>query len=174
MLVILIEMALLEAALKRLTKEEIIQLTLDYHDDFDQDLKSIKKDLFEVNNILHDQIVQVERKSQSNEQYPKRECLEIAGIPETVSNSSLEETALNIFDELGFSISTLDIETYQCVSSSKKVIFSMSRQKNADRNLFLLVIVCAINTNIFGPSVRVWTNKYTHICCVSNSSMKKK
>lgn len=62
MLVILIEMALLEAALKRLTKEEIIQLTLDYHDDFDQDLKSIKKDLFEVN-ILHDQIVQVERKS---------------------------------------------------------------------------------------------------------------
>ena len=62
MLVILIEMALLEAALKRL-KEEIIQLTLDYHDDFDQDLKSIKKDLFEVNNILHDQIVQVERKS---------------------------------------------------------------------------------------------------------------
>ena len=80
MLVILIEMALLEAALKKLAKEEISQLTLDYHNDFDQDLESIKKDLFEftenvskheaelavtkqVNNILHNQIVQVKRKS---------------------------------------------------------------------------------------------------------------
>ena len=73
-------MVLLEAALKKLTKEEIIKLTLDYQDDFDQDLKSIKKDLFElrenlsrleaelavtkqVNNVLDDQMVQVERKA---------------------------------------------------------------------------------------------------------------
>ena len=79
-LVILFETVLLEAALKKLTKEEIIKLTLDYQDDFDQDLKSIKKDLFElrenlsrleaelavtkqVNNVLDDQMVQVERKA---------------------------------------------------------------------------------------------------------------
>ena len=73
-------MTLTEAALKKLTKKEIIRLTLDYHDSFNQDLKSIKKDLSElrknfskleadlavtkqVNNVLRNQMVQVERKS---------------------------------------------------------------------------------------------------------------
>ena len=40
----------------------------------------------------------VEQKSWSNEQYSRRECLEIVGIPKTVSDSSLEEAAVNIFE----------------------------------------------------------------------------
>ena len=48
MLVILIEMTLTEAALKKLTKEGIIICTLDYQDNFGQDLKSIRKDLSEL------------------------------------------------------------------------------------------------------------------------------
>lgn len=92
--IILIEMTLTGATLKKLTKEEIIKLTLDHDDNFNQDLKSTKKDLSELrenffkleadlavikefNNVLRDQMVRVKRKS----------C----------SNSSLEETALNIF-----------------------------------------------------------------------------
>ena len=55
-------------------------------------------------------MVQVEQKSSSNEQYSRRECLETAGIPESVTKSSLEETALNIFKELSVSIDTSDIE----------------------------------------------------------------
>ena len=41
-------MALTEAALKKLTKEEIIKLTLDLLDNFNQDLKCIKTDLSEL------------------------------------------------------------------------------------------------------------------------------
>ena len=40
-------------------------------------------------------IVQAERKSWSYEKYCRHECL---GIPETVNNSSMEETALDIFE----------------------------------------------------------------------------
>ena len=64
----------------------------------------------QVNNVLQNQMVQVERKFWSNEQYFRHECLQIVGSPEYVTDSSLEETPLNIFKELGSSIDTSDIE----------------------------------------------------------------
>ena len=41
-------MTLTEAILKKLTKEEIIELTFDYQDNFNQNLKSIKKGLSDL------------------------------------------------------------------------------------------------------------------------------
>ena len=89
---------------RKLIKEEIIKLTLALQDNFSEDLKSIKRDLSEftenfhkleaelvvtkqVNNVLRNHLVQVERKSWNNEQYSRRECLEIVVIPETMTNS---------------------------------------------------------------------------------------
>ena len=145
-------MALTETDLRKLTKEEIIKLTLDLQDNFNQDLKCIKKDLCElresfskleagfavtkqINNVLRNQMVQIEQKSWSNEQYYRRECLKIVGIAESLRDSSLEETALNIFKELGVSIDTSDIEACHRVGprSRKKVTIKMSRRKDADR-----------------------------------------
>ena len=69
-------MALIKAALKKLSKEENIKTTLDYQNNFNQGLKSMKKDLSElkksfpkhdatkqVNSILRDQTAQIERRS---------------------------------------------------------------------------------------------------------------
>ena len=120
-------MALTKAALKKPTKEEIIKLTLDLQDNFNQYLKCIKKDLSEirknfskleaelavtkeVNNVLRNQMIQIKMKSWSNQQYSRRDCLEINSIPERLIDSLLEETALNTFKELGVSIDTSDIE----------------------------------------------------------------
>ena len=46
-------MTLTEAIPKKLAKEEIIKLTLDYQDNFDQDLKSIEKGIFFRNSKLN-------------------------------------------------------------------------------------------------------------------------
>ena len=48
---------------------------------------------------------------------------------------SVEETAQNIFEEIGVSINLLHVEAYHRVgpASRKKVIIEMSRQKDADR-----------------------------------------
>ena len=145
-------MALTKAALKKPTKEEIIKFTLDLQDNFNQYLKCIKKDLSEirknfskleaelavtkeVNNVLRNQMIQVEMKSWSNQQYSRRDCLEINSIPERLIDSLLEETALNTFKELGVSIDTSDIEACHLVGppSQKKVIIKMSRRKDEDR-----------------------------------------
>ena len=58
----------------------------------------------QVSNVLHNQMIQVERIYRSNEQYSGLECLEKVGIPETVVDSTLEETALSTFKELDFSV----------------------------------------------------------------------
>ena len=88
-------MTLTETALKKLSKEEIITFTLYLQNNINQDLKCIKKRSLwieenlskveakvavtkQVNNVLRNQMVQVEQKSWSNEQYSRRECLEIA------------------------------------------------------------------------------------------------
>ena len=89
----------------------------------------------QISNVLCNQMIQAERKSWSNEQYSRREYLEIVDIPESVTDSSLEETALNIFKELGISIDISDIEACHRVGppSRKKLIAKMSRRKEADR-----------------------------------------
>ena len=88
-------MTLTETALKKLSKEEIITFTLYLQNNINQYLKCIKKRSLwieenlskieakvavtkQVNNVLRNQMVQVEQKSLSNEQYSRPECLEIA------------------------------------------------------------------------------------------------
>ena len=60
-------------------------------------------------------------------------------MPETVTDSSLEETALNRFEELGASINPSFIEACHHVgpSSRKKVIIKMYRWKDADKVLYV-------------------------------------
>ena len=74
-------------------------------------------------------MVLFKRKSWSNEQYSRSKCLKIVSIPESVTNSSLEETTLNIFKEFGTSIVTSNIEAWDRVGlpSRKRVIVKMSR-----------------------------------------------
>ena len=103
-------MSLNEAALKKLGKEEIIKLAVEYQSKFDSALSSIndiKTDLSElrkyyenlesdaiitkqVNTKLCDKMKFLERQCWANEQYSRRECLEISGVPEPVTNFDME------------------------------------------------------------------------------------
>ena len=48
---------------------------------------------------MRKQIVVLERKSWSNEQYSKHECLEISGLPSSTEDSQLEGTVFQIFEK---------------------------------------------------------------------------
>ena len=104
-------MALSEAALNKLSKEEIINLALDYQSKFDSKLAGIRNELsdfkkdFEklgsnlsvarqVNSVLRERVTSLERQCWSNSQYSRRECLELTGFPETSDNNTLERTVL--------------------------------------------------------------------------------
>ena len=112
-------MALNEATLRKLVKEEIIKLALEYQSKFDSTLSSIndiKMHLFElrkyyeqlesdivitklVNTKLCDKMKFLERQCWANEQYFRRECMEISGVPESVTYNDLEGKVLNLLEK---------------------------------------------------------------------------
>ena len=146
-------MALSESALKKLHKDEIINLALDYQNKFDSTLPGIRNELsdlkkdFEqlrsdfsitnlVNTKLKEKVVSLERQTWSNSQYSRRECLELSGIPETVENKDLEGTELGIFEKLDVMVDQSNIEDCHWIKPSKgakKVIVKLSRRKDANK-----------------------------------------
>ena len=126
-------MALSEAALKKLSKYEIVSLALDCQNKFDSTLTSIRKelsdlkkvfeklgsDLFvarQVNLVLRERVTSLERPCWSSSQYSRRECLELTGIPETSDNNALESTVLKIFERMELKVDP-NVEGYHWINS---------------------------------------------------------
>ena len=96
-------MTLPEKALRKLTKDELENLSLEYRSKFNSTLANIDKDMGElrndfkkleadlvisraVNTKLRDRIISLEHQCWSNSQYSRRECLEITGLPNNINN----------------------------------------------------------------------------------------
>ena len=59
-----------------------------------------------VNDKLTDKLVVLERKCHANEQYSKRECLEISGIPAEVRGKDIEKKVLKVLDAIDAPVNT--------------------------------------------------------------------
>ena len=120
-------MAMSLNALKKLTKEELSNMVIDYQNKFDNMLSNINAELTSlrdrftkmesqllVTRRVNDNLVKqnriLERKCAANEQCSRRECLEISGIPDSIPNNNLEETVLKIFNETGVTVNSRDVE----------------------------------------------------------------
>ena len=138
-------MALNQAALRKLGKEEIIKLALEYQSKFESTLSSIndiKTDLSElrkyyeklesdviitkqVNTKLCDKMKFLERQCWANKQYSRRECLEISGVPESVTVNDLEGKVLKLLEKIDAEVHPDHIEPCHWIKSNagpKKVI----------------------------------------------------
>ena len=97
-----------ESSLMRLNKEDLVRMLLDYQGKFSNILDELKSNLNElktkfcklesdlhisrnVNDKLSDKLVVLERKCHANEQYPRRECLEISGIPAELRDKDIDK-----------------------------------------------------------------------------------
>ena len=141
-------MELSKTKLSSLKKEDLITIILELKEEKNQ-LKEINEKLdaingkFEslqselaiakqVNVLLVDRVVALERNCAANEQYSRRECLEIAGIPETVSHADLENKVRQIFDNIDVSIPTTRIKACHCIGDKGRTIVKLSHRKDAD------------------------------------------
>ena len=101
------KLALPKAALKKLFKEEVINLALDYQSEFDSTLGWIRNEFSEmkkdfeklgeksavskhINGMLEKRVINMERKCWSNNQYCRQEYLEVTGIPDSIESKDLE------------------------------------------------------------------------------------
>ena len=63
------------------------------------------------------QIVKLELNCWSNEQYSRRECQEVAGIPDSTEDNKLEETVLNVFKKIDVDVQAENIEACHWLKS---------------------------------------------------------
>ena len=146
-------MAHTEASLSKLNKEDIIRLALDLQQKHDTLLSKLQEDFTDlktnyakieadlsivrtVSNNMKNHIVTLERKCWSNEQYSRRECLEISGIPETFSDSQLEGKVRDVLDKIDCSVKPKNIEACHWVKTKhggKRVIIKFSKRKDVDK-----------------------------------------
>ena len=206
-------MPLSEAALGKLTKDEVIALTLEYQAKFGNTSSNINKELSELRNDLkkieselslskhvnskfHERVVALDRQFWGNNQYSRRECLEITGVPDSVSNVDLEKTTIKIFDKLDVAIDPSNIEDCHWLKSNgpKKVIIKFDRRKDANlirknKNKLKEMNLCSIGINnplfindslcsyykmLWRKCKKLWSSKYIHAFWVSNGTLRLK
>ena len=112
-------MADTESALSKLNKNDLIRIALDMQKTQNSSLSDMRNELSElrknyskleadlkvsksVTEAMKNHIAVLERKCWSNEQYSRRECLQISGIPSDTEVGELEESVTDHFQQICF------------------------------------------------------------------------
>ena len=144
-----------DASLMKLNKEDLVRLLLDYQGKCNSILDDLKNNFDELKtkftkleadvNVprnayskLSDRLINVERKYFSNEQYSRRECLEISGIPPSVKDNELETKVLTILEEIDVPVDPRLVEDCHRLpfkGNPKKVILKLNCRKDTRKVL---------------------------------------
>ena len=134
-----------------LNKEDLVRMFLDYQGNFSNILDELKSDLNElqpkfrklesdlhisrnVNEKLTDELVVLERKFHDNEQYSRRDYLEILGIPAEAGDKDIDKKVLKVLDAIVNPVNTdlvVDCHRIPSKGSPKKVVLRLSHRKDS-------------------------------------------
>ena len=206
------------ASLEKLGKSDLARLVMDYQNKFDTVLNNINSELLDlknkftklesdleisrnINNTLVEQVTRLERKCWENEQYSRRECIEISGIPQSIEQIDLERTLLNVFDKIDAPVDPQNIEACHRLKSddngrSNKVIAKFSKRKDMVRimnkkkslknanldgtglppstSLFINPSLCSYYKYLWSKCKALWSGKLISSFWVSNGSLRIK
>ena len=89
-----------------------------------------------INNLLSQRVVDLERQCWANAQYSRRECLEVVGIPRSVDDNSVEEKIIKVFEKVSCNIDSSNIEVcHRITQRNDRVNVRFSRRKDCQRKL---------------------------------------
>ena len=71
----------------------------------------------------------MERNMHRLEQYSRRECTEITGVPNSITNDLLEEHVYLIFEKLGVVMELMDIVACHRLGETGRVIIKLQNRK---------------------------------------------
>ena len=89
------------------------------------DLSVTKK----LNTLLSERLKTIEKPCWTNTQYSRRECLEISGIPSSVSDNDLEDAVCKAITKAGVAVSDKDIEGCHRVGKKGTAIVKFCKRK---------------------------------------------
>ena len=81
------------------------------------------------NNSLNERLIALETQCWANAQYSRGECLEIAGIPSSVSDKDLEEVVCKVITKAGVDITADNIEDCHRVGNKGQTIIKFGKRK---------------------------------------------
>ena len=142
-------------------KDEVINLK----DVIIKNLQNENKKLHNKVDILQKKIIDLEIKSNSVEQYGRRNNLEITGIPDTITDDNLETTVVDIFNSVNTDkISEKDIEACHRIgktkSNSKKTIVRLVNRKHCKNALYNRKKLKGFNSSTIGmPNAKIFINE---------------
>ena len=151
----------------------------------------------QVNTKLCDKLKFFERQCWVNEQYSRRQGLEISGVPESVTDNNLEEKVLKLLGKTDVEVHPDHIEACYWIKSNagpKKVIIKMSQHKDAykirrakkklkgldlsligiNSAMFINDSLCRYYKNHWEKCKKLWLNKFIHGFWTSNRSIRLK
>ena len=131
-----ITVALSETSLKKLFKEEVINLALDYQSKFHSTLAGLRNELSELKKdfeklgselavskrvigMLEKRVINMERQYWSNSQYSGWEYLEETRIPDSTESKDLEQTVLKVLEKLEIMLDLVSVEDCHWIKTSK-------------------------------------------------------
>ena len=103
----------------------------------------------------------LERQCWANEQCSRRKCLEISGVPESVTDKNLERKVLNLFEKIDVEVHPDNIQACHWIKSNakpKKVINKISRCKDADKIRRTKKKLKGLDLHLIGINLSVFIN----------------
>lgn len=146
--------------LEKLSKQQIIEISLklqsDHHiklDDLTNKVNSLmatverlstkndkllstEKITQIVTDTLSKQLKFFETELHKQQQYSRRECLEIVGFPETIPDNKLEERSIKLFHDIGVNIESREIQACHRLFKKDRVIVKFTQRKDVSSILF--------------------------------------
>ena len=136
--------------LDKLDKNDIVKLCLKLQNERDEALTKLHTEIHNinqrfdklessllvsknVNDKLQDRIISLERGLHATEQYSRRECVEITGIPASVSDDELQSTVCKILKKINVSCGTNDIEACHRLGKKNTTIIKFSSRRKSEK-----------------------------------------
>ena len=167
-----------EATLKGLTKPDLIKLVLQLESEMNSDIKELTSEIRDfvaqmkkveadvaivknVNEKLVNQLIETERQCWAYAQYSRRECLEVAGIPNPIPNDSLEANISKVFDKLGVHVEGKDIQACHRLKDNDRAIIKLSNRKDSLQVLRIIKDLISLDPTELGfpEGTRIFINE---------------
>ena len=145
-----------------------------------------------INKVFTERITQLERKCWANEQYSRRECIEISGIPSSVTNEQLEPKVIELLGKIDVSVSSEKIEAcHRIGKEGERTIVKFSRRKDCFavltakkgfksidlsdigiKTVYINESLCGYYKKLWYSCKKLYKNEYIHAFWTSNGTVK--
>ena len=94
-------------------------------------VRGIRRAIRSVRDDFETRLIQIERRLAEQEQYTRRECVDIVGLPENLKGEELEAAVANVFEVAGVPMEKCDFHAIHRLRNTRVVIAKVCNRRDA-------------------------------------------